>query len=123
VLGGAGCRETHRDAEHPGDLGVVAAAVRRAGVRVGERVIGGAQRVEFADEGDARPRHAAPDAALDPGQREPGFGAEAEGGHALGNQACGLGLVEPGFGMMEDGFAELDDLIAVAIDGLAHRQF
>ena len=51
--------QPHRDAEHAGDLGVVAAAVRGAGVRVGERVVGGAQAVELADEGEARARRLA----------------------------------------------------------------
>ena len=122
VLGCARRREAHRDAEHAGDLGVVAAAVRGAGMRVGERVVGGAQAVEFADEGEARPGRVAADAALDPGQREAGSGAEAEGGHA-GDERRGLGLVEPGLGVMEDGFAEFDDLVAVALDRLAHRPF
>ena len=56
VLGGLGVGQPHRGAEHAGDLRVVAAAVRRAGVRVGERVVGGAQAVELADKGEARAR-------------------------------------------------------------------
>ena len=64
VLGRARCRQPHRDAEHAGDLRVVAAAMRRAGFRVGERVLGGAQasRVRRAarDPGRACRRAAAP---------------------------------------------------------------
>ena len=56
VLGRARRRQPHRDAEHAGDLGVVAAAMRRAGMRVGERVLGGAQAVEFAEQREARAR-------------------------------------------------------------------
>ena len=47
-------RQPHRRAEHPGDLGIVAAAMGGSGVRIGERMVRGAQAVEFADEGEPR---------------------------------------------------------------------
>ncbi len=53
VLGGTDLREAHRDPEHAGDLGVVAAAVRRTGVRIGEGMVGGSQAVQFAEDGEA----------------------------------------------------------------------
>ena len=73
VVGGADGVEAHRGAEHAGDLRVVAAAVRGAGMRIGERMVGGAQAVELADDGDGAARRSAGDAALDPGQREAGL--------------------------------------------------
>src|ERR1700722_16137675 len=65
VIGDADRREAHRRAEHAGDLRVVAAAMRGAGMRVGERVGRGSQAVQFADNGDARTAGFAGDAALD----------------------------------------------------------
>ena len=87
VLGGADRREAHRDPEHAGDLGVVAAAVRRAGVRIGERMVGGPQAVEFADDGEARARALAAQAALDPGQGQAGLRLEPERAHLARRQA------------------------------------
>ena len=121
VIGDADRREAHRRAEHAGDLRVVAAAMRGAGVRVGERVVRGSQAVQFADNGDARTAGFAGDAALDAGERQPGLRREAEAGHVLGDQTCGLVLVEAGLGMVEDRLADRDDLVAVAVDRLAHR--
>ena len=72
------CRQPHRDAEHAGDLGVVAAAMRRAGVRVGERVVGGAQAVELAEQARGAGRACRREPALDAGQREAGLRREAE---------------------------------------------
>jgi hypothetical protein len=51
----ADLRQSHGDAQHARDLGIVAAAVRRSGLRVGERMIRGAQAVELADERGAGP--------------------------------------------------------------------
>ena len=73
VPGGADGVEAHRGPEHAGDLRVVAAAMRGAGMRIGERVVGGAQAVELADDGDARAGGSAGDAALDPGEGEAGL--------------------------------------------------
>jgi len=39
VVARADLRQSHRDAQHTGDLGIVAAAVRRSGLRVGKRMI------------------------------------------------------------------------------------
>ena len=78
VLGRARRRQPHRDAEHAGDLGVVAAAVRRAGMRVGERVLGGAQAVELAEQRETRAGLAAAQPPLDPGQPEAGLRREAQ---------------------------------------------
>ena len=47
-------------------------------MRVGKRMVGGAQAVELADKGKARPGQAAADPALDPGQREPRLRLETE---------------------------------------------
>ena len=70
VLGAPIAGQPDRGAEHPGDLGIVAAAVRGAGVRVGERVVGGAQAVELGDEGEARAGGLGREAAFDAGQRQ-----------------------------------------------------
>src|SRR6202035_3640864 len=72
-LAGADRVEAHRGAEHAGDLRVVAAAMRGAGMRVGEGMVGGSEAVELADDGDARAGAGAGDAALDTGEREPGL--------------------------------------------------
>ena len=66
----AGGAEADRGAEHAGDLRVVAAGVGGAGVRVGERMVGGAQRIELGDDGDARAAGLAGEAALDAGERK-----------------------------------------------------
>jgi hypothetical protein len=114
-------RQSHRDAEHPGDLGIMAAAVRRPGLRVGERMIGGAQAVELTDEGEARARHYPFQPPLDARHCEAGLRLKTEGTHALGNERCGLDLVEASLGVMEDRLAELDNLVSMAIDRFAHR--
>ena len=95
--------------------------MRGAGVRVGMRVVGGAQAVEFADQREARAGAGALDAALDAGEGEPGLRFEAKPAHRLGDEGGGLLLVEPGLGVVQDRLAELDDLVAAAIDRLAHR--
>ena len=59
VVGDLGVGQRHRRTQHPGDLRVVAAAVRRTGHRIGERMLRGAQAVEFADQGEPRSRRAA----------------------------------------------------------------
>ena len=88
--------------EHAGDLRVVAAAMGRAAMRVGERMVGGAQAVELADEGEARPRRAAADAALDAGQRQAGLRFEAERAHRVGDQRGGFRFVEAGLRVVQD---------------------
>ena len=60
---------------------------------------------------------------LTPVSAEAGLRREAQRAHRLGDQRGGLGLVEAGFGVVQDALAELDDLVAVAIDRLAHRAF
>src|SRR5712672_3207996 len=80
----------HRDAEHAGDLRVVAAAVRRAGMRVGQRVVGGSEAVELADEGEAGAGGIAAEAALDAGQGEAGLRGEADLTHLVGDDRGGL---------------------------------
>ena len=77
MLGGLGIAEPDRRAQHPGDLGVVAATVRRPGGRIGERMLRGAQAVELADKGEPRPRRAAGEPALDAGQGEAGARRQA----------------------------------------------
>ena len=59
MVGGFGFGQSDCGAQHSGDLGVVAAAVRRPGGGIGERVLRGAQTVELADEGKPRPRRSA----------------------------------------------------------------
>src|SRR5438552_13274376 len=78
VLGRPDGGEAHRDAEHAGNLRVVAAAMRRAGVRVGKRVVGGSEAVELANEGEARAWGVALEAALDAGQGEAGLRLEPD---------------------------------------------
>ena len=95
--------------------------MRGAGMRVGERVVAGAQAVELGDDGDTGAGGLAGDAALDAGQREAGLRREAEALHLLGDELGGSGFVEAGLGMMEDGLADRDDLVAVAVDRLADR--
>src|SRR5205823_85353 len=102
---------------------VVAAAMGRAGMRVGERVVGGSEAVELTDEREARAGRRAAEAALDAGQRQPGLWREAQFAHLLGDHGGGLAFVEAGLGVMQDRLAELDDLVAVAVDRLAHRLF
>src|SRR5437667_316392 len=83
---------------------------------ISERVVGGAQTVELADKRQARTGPAASEAALDPGQGQAGLRFEAERAHLVGDQRRGAVLVEAGFRVMQDRLAELDDLVAVAID-------
>src|SRR5256885_10014870 len=102
MLGRADGGEAHRDAEHAGNLSVVAAAMRRAGVRVGERVVGGSEAVELADEGEARAGRLALEAALDAGQREAGLRLEAHTAHRLRGEGGGLLFVVAGLRVVED---------------------
>src|SRR4029077_12249192 len=62
-----GIAEPDRSAEHPRDLGVVAAAMRCPSGRIGEWVLRGAQTVEFADKGETRARRMSGEPALDTG--------------------------------------------------------
>ena len=91
VLGRARRRQTHRDAEHAGDLGVVAAAMGGAGMRVGERVVGGAQAVEFAEEREARARASCrARRPLTPVSGEAGLRLEAQIAHRSATSGGGL---------------------------------
>ncbi len=72
VAGDPGFAQSDRRAQHPGDLGVVAAAVGRPGDRIGERVLRGPQAVELADKGEPGARRAAGEPSLDTGQRQTG---------------------------------------------------
>jgi hypothetical protein len=103
------------------DLRVVAAAVRRSGHRIGERMLRGAQTVEFANQGEPRPRRAARQTTLDPSQRQAGARRQPERIHPLGDQSGGLDLVEPGLRIAQDRFAEIDDGVGVAVHRFAHR--
>ena len=62
---------------------------------IGERMVGGPQAIEFADKGEARARRVAPEAALDPGECEPGLRLEAEAADAFGHQRRGLASLNP----------------------------
>ena len=121
MVGGLHIAEPDRGTEHAGDLRVVAAAVRRPGGRIGERVVRGAQAVELADQGEPRPRRPSCEPALDPGQGQTGARREAQGSHALSDQSGRLDLVEAGLGIAQDRFAEIDDRVGMAIDRLANR--
>ncbi len=121
VAGDPGFCQPDRGAQHPGDLSVVAAAVRRPGDRVGERVLRGPQAVELADKGEPRARRAAGEPALDTGQCQTGTRRQAQGTHPLGDQSGGPHLVEAGLGVAEDRLAEIDDGVGVAVNGLADR--
>ena len=123
VLGDLGIPQTYRRAQNAGDLGVVAAAVSRAGDRVGERMLGGAQTVELADEGEPRPRRTTGDPALDAGQSQTGLRRQPQGTHPLGDESGGFHLVEAGLRIAQDRLAETDDRIRMTVDGLADLAF
>ena len=120
VVDDLGVGQRHRRTQHPGDLRVMAATMRRTGRRIGERMLRGAQTVEFADQGEPRSRRAAQQTALNPGQRQAGARRQPERIHPLGNQSGGLDLVEPGLRVAQDGFAEIDDGVGVAVRRFAH---
>src|SRR5207248_1380519 len=63
------------------------------------------------------------EAALDTGQRQSGLRREAQFAHLVSDHGGGLAFVEAGLGVMQDRLAELDDLVAVTVDRLAHRLF
>jgi hypothetical protein len=107
--------------QHPGNLRVVAATMRRAGGRVGERVLRGAQTVELANKGEPRSRGRPGQPPLDASQREPGTRRQPQGAHALGYKGSGLDLVEARFGVAQDRFAKIDDRVGMAVDRLANR--
>ena len=54
---------------------------------IGERVVRGAQTVEFGDQGQPRPRHMPGEPALDPGQRQAGTGLEPQRAPFAGRRA------------------------------------
>ena len=110
-------------AEHPGDLGVVPATMRRAGNRVGQRMFRGAQTVELADKGEPRSRGMSGKPALDPGESQPGARFEPQRGHVLGDKSGGFHLVEAGLGIAQNRFAEIDDRVGVTVNRLAHCAF
>ncbi len=83
LVGGLGIAKPDCRAEHPGDLSVVAAAVRRPGGRVGERMLRGAQTVELADKGEARTGGGPSEPALDTGQGEARARRQSQAGHTL----------------------------------------
>ncbi len=98
----------------------MAAAVRGAGGGIGERMLGGAQAVELADEGEPRPGGMAGESPFDAGERKPGARLEPQCRHALRDESGGLHFVEAGLGVAQDGFTEIDDRVRVAIDRIAN---
>src|SRR5205085_6211033 len=79
------------------------------------------EAVELADEGEARAGGVALEAALDPGQGEPSLRVETDLPHRVGDQRGSPAFVEAGLGVVQDPLAQFDDLVAVAVDRLAHR--
>jgi hypothetical protein len=120
IFGNPGLAQRQRRAQHAGDLGVVAAAVRGTGNGIGERVLGSAQAVQLADKRHPRARPVPLEPGLDPSQCQTGLRHQAERREPLGNQRRGPGLVKAGFGMAQNGFAEPDNRLAVPIYRRAH---
>ena len=69
MVEGPGAEQPHRGAQQSRDLGVVPAGVRRAGLRIGDRVAGHDQPVQLAEEGEGRSVLDAPRFRPDPRQR------------------------------------------------------
>ena len=117
VVNRAALDDARRGGEHPGDLAVVAAAVRRAGLRVGVRVIEDDDAVQFAHDADRRAGPPAVEHRLDAGDAEIGAIGEAEavevGGDALGR----VDFLEAEFGVRVDRVTDRVDGIAVRLDG------
>jgi len=70
VVDRLGVAEPDRRTEHPGDLGVVTAAVRGSRGRIGERMLRGAQAVELADKGETRTGGTTGESALNTSEGE-----------------------------------------------------
>jgi hypothetical protein len=79
------------------------------------------RRLSSSPMNEARARHFALEPPLDARHGEADLRLKTEGTHALGNERCGLDLVEASLGVMKDRLTELDDLVAMAIDRIAYR--
>ena len=114
---GAGVVEPHGGAEKSRHLGVVAAGVGRARVRIGLRVPGHDQRVELADQGERRARaRLTRHVGAHAGERQSRAGREAEAAEAVLHQLRRLGLLEAELGVAADLLADADDLVGPPVD-------
>src|SRR5881296_52485 len=119
VLEGLHGHQADRRADQPGDLGVVAARVSRARLRVGFGMAGDDERVELAQEREGRPRPLpAGDVGPDAREREPGERSQAELAELRLDERRRPRLLKAELRMAPDRFAHLDDLVGVALDGL-----
>src|SRR5205807_9097978 len=117
VIEGPRVEQPHGGAEQAGDLGVVAAGVGRAGLRIGHRVAGDDETIELPEQRERRAlagaaRHVGPH----PGQRQAGLGAQPELAQGLLVQARGIDFLEAELRVLPDLLAEADDVLAALVD-------
>lgn len=108
--------QADRRADHRRHLGVVAAGVRRTGLRVGERVPGQHQGVEFAEYGHCRPLGTPRHACLYPGEGEPALEGEVELREPPGHRRGGPVLAEAGLRVALKVLAQLQQALPAVFD-------
>ena len=119
MLEGLGADEAHGGPEHAGDLGIVAARMGGACLRIGDRMPGHDQRVQLSQQREGGPVLLASRFAAHARDGEPALGLEPDLAHGVLDQARGLELLEPQLGVLANRVADRDDLLALAVDGLA----
>ena len=115
--------EPHGGPQEPGDLGVVAAGMSRARRGIRDRVSCHHQPVELAQQREGRTVRLAACHATHAGEGKPTLGLEPDLPHGLLDKPRGLELFEAQLRVLPDRLADLDDLLALAVDGLADGAF
>src|SRR6185295_2351936 len=100
-------------AEEPRHLGVVAAGVRRARLRVRDRVPRHYQAVELSQQREGRAVLGTRDLGPHAGEREAAARLEPELGERLLGQPRGLEFLEAELGLPADALAQADDALGV----------
>jgi len=119
VVEGLGAHQPHGRAQHARDLGIVTTGMGRARLRIGHGMPRDDEPVQLAQEGEGGPLALAPCLGAHAGDGQAALRREPDVAHGLFDQLRGLELLEAELRVLADRFADGDDLLALAVDGLA----
>jgi hypothetical protein len=119
VSQGLGIEEAHGGTEQPRHLGIVAAGMSGAALRVRHRMPGHHEPVQLAEQREGGPFLGAARLRADAGDGETGLGRQAEPSQGFLHQTRRLELLEAELRVAPDGLAQPDDRVGAAVDGLA----
>jgi len=108
------------NAEQVGNLSVVPARMGCPRLRIGVRMIGHDDRVQFAHVGDGEGPLPARESPLDPGDGQSAFVIDPQPRKVVANDSGGAELFVAEFGMGADVFSGGYDDVAAGVDGAAH---